>query len=149
MGYHVSILRTNRTRAVPIQLAEAKALLVGAGWQFLPDERAFVAHDSDLEGETLWFQDGELWAKSPPENLLKRMIEVSKQLDARVRGDELETYEAIDKWYTHPDDAAEKSRIEAQSRALRRRRTRVQWSIRIGLVVVPFLIGLAYRWITQ
>jgi len=150
MSYHVSILRTNGNQSVPIQLSEAKALLLnGPDWQFLPDQVAFVARGAEVDGETLWLQDGELWTKSPSEALLSRMIEVAKQLDARVRGDELETYESFDKWYTHPDDSAEKARVEAQSKSSRRQIVRKTWLMRAVLVLVPIFIGLTYRWITR
>lgn len=150
MGYHVSIVRTQGGQAVPIRLNEAKALLLGgADWEFLPEQLAFVARDPGLEDQALWFHDGELWTKSPSTGLLAKMIDIAKALDARVRGDELETYQSTEVWYTHPDDAAEIAKLESLLKAARRRTVRNQWCWRIGLIVVPLLAGLAYRLITR
>lgn len=56
------------------------------------------------ESEIVIVDDGELWASNPSEPLLALMIELAGYLDARVRGDELETYRTVDDTYIHPDD---------------------------------------------
>jgi hypothetical protein len=150
MGYHVSILRTNGATRVAITLSEAKSLLLGGtDWRFDSEDCAFVARNAEIEGETLWFQDGELWTKSPPDAMLAQMIELAKQLNARVRGDELETYESLEKSYTHPDDMNEKAAREAEAQVLRRRRTRNVWRWRAAVVLLPITVAFVYRWITR
>lgn len=62
----------------------------------------------EVSGESfLLFYDGtELWAKTPSRAGLASMVNVAQALgeDARVRGDEGETYETADRTYAHPDD---------------------------------------------
>ncbi len=43
------------------------------------------------------------------------MIELSKKIGARVRGDELETYKSLEEVYTHPDDLKVIERIKNSS----------------------------------
>lgn len=115
MGYHVTILRTANGAQLPIELEEAKSAAQTLGWTFDPAGPAF-----DLtapEGTcTLHHDDGELWVKTPDDWMLPHMIALATALQARVRGDELETYETPEQWYTHPDDIKLHRQADATSK---------------------------------
>lgn len=141
MGYHLTILRTAQGRQVPIALDEA---MVAArdlgGWDYTESPPKFERRGE--EGTcTLWYEDGELWAKTPEPWELEPMLILAKHLGARVRGDEFETYESIDKTFFHPDDLQLRKEAETQSRALLSDSMREQKLIRN--VIVGFFIALA------
>lgn len=96
MAYHVSILRTRHGHRSPITRSEAEALSASH-----PACRIGKSHLGECEfvyvagGEVklrLILQDGELWTANPGPSELKLMIAIASQLDARVRGDEFETF---------------------------------------------------------
>jgi hypothetical protein len=148
MAYHVEILRTDRGVHVPIDLAQASAALLElSGWRRLAGENTFAREAADGTQELLHFEQGGLWASSPSEAMLADMLSAARTLKARVRGDELETYESLHKWSVHADDRAQKAAIDARSRALYRRNKRMAWTIRVGLMAGPALLALAYRWL--
>ncbi|AVR96014.1 hypothetical protein C9I28_09930 [Pseudoduganella armeniaca] len=98
-----------------------------------PDARADArVHDPTHggEGNVLFLQVGELWASNPSLQLLGMMIELARELDARVRNDDFETYRTVFETYVHPDDAAQ----AALARAGRRRQV-------VG-AAVPFGVGV-------
>jgi len=148
MGYHVEIIRTDHGARVPIELGDASAALFRlAGWRRLESADAFARQGADGTQELLQFENGALWASSPSEAMLADMLSAARALNARVRGDELETYESSEKWSVHPDDLEQKTQVDARSRALYLRNKRIEWAIRVGLVAGPILLGLAYRWL--
>ena len=106
MSYHVNFVRTRGALTVPIELAEAKKVLAEAGWNFQDAEGCFVLPEPEGNNSTFWFKSGQLWAASPSEQELQRMLDVAPALEARIRGDEFETYRTINDWFVHPDDGA-------------------------------------------
>lgn len=144
MGYHVTILRTNQETQIPISLEEAVSATCSIdGWRYSKSPPTFEFQGN--EGScTLWYQDGELWTKNPEEWQLDVMIALAKRLNARVRGDEGETYDSTDKTFQHPDDIALGKEAEARSKALLARSMREQRFIRnaiVGFFVVLAVIG--------
>ena len=140
MGYHVTILRTRGTRSLPIagdEIERAAATL--PGWRYDRAERTLHA-DSVLQ---LWFADGELWTKNPDDKALERMIALANALDARVRGDEGETYRSPDDAYAHPDDEDDR-RAAAAASAEWQRRERRRWIFR-GIVAALLVIAAGRR----
>ena len=152
MGYHVCIVRTAGSRTIPIQLAEAKTALLGRNaWRFEESQSAFVALGLPDGEEFMRLQDGELWAKTPSEPMLGRMLTAAQHLNARVRGDELETYESVNKWYVHPDDEQElreRAKAKDAAAARRARRKRRLW-IFSGALLVLLAIGAVRWWLRQ
>ena len=73
-------------------------------WSFEKQSSSVTLSDSDNGDIRLWLQDGELWTKSPDERCIAAMIGLANLLEARVRGDELETYRTPTETYLHPDD---------------------------------------------
>lgn len=117
MGYHVTILRSRQGKQIPISLDEVKFAAHDLGWgcQESPPTISLRANEGTC---TLWYQDGELWAKTPDPWELEPMLVIAKHLSARVRGDEYETYETPERTYSHPDDELLRNQDEAQSREI-------------------------------
>jgi len=140
MGYHVTILRTRGEQAIPITLEEAAAIGTSVpGWRYDEKHHALVSTDSH-DSLVLWHSDGELWTKNPEGDAIAKMLVVAGRLGARVRGEEFETYRTPDETYTHPDDAARKSRTEKESRASSRHFRRRQWLFNAILIGAFLLI---------
>jgi hypothetical protein len=140
MGCHVTILRTRGKVALPIGEDEIeRAASALSGWRYDRAERTLHADG----GLRLWFTDGELWTKNPDDVALERMIALAEVLDARVRGDEGETYRSPDDAYAHPDDEDDR-RAAAGVSAQWARRERRTWLFR-GIVVALLAIAAGRR----
>jgi hypothetical protein len=149
MGYHISILRTEAGQPRAITRDDVlRALSPMAGrLDVMPDRQELRLHQR-ASGEASGIlvhndKTGELWANNPDEPLLASMIELAGYLDARVRGDEFETYLSPDDTYLHPDD-------EKAYRALHASRRRGHglppvargMLIRFAIVVIGTLAGV-------
>lgn len=147
MGYHVTILRSNQGKQLAISLDEAVSAAASIeGWRYTETPPTFEYRCA--EGTcSLWYQDGELWTKNPDGWCINAMLALAGRLQARVRGDEWETYDT-GRTYLHPDDVALQKEANAQGEALHSRELQQQRRIRnafIGFFVVlgitGFLIG--------
>ena len=153
MGYHVTILRTDQGKQLPISLGEVVSAASSIdGWRYLDSSQTF-----EFQGKngscTLWYQDGELWTKNPEEWQLGVMVALAKRLNARVRGDEWETYDETGNAFQHPDDIPLRKEGETRSTELLAKSMQEQRFIRNAIVgffvvlgVVGFLIG---KWFEQ
>lgn len=140
MGYHVTILRTRGKVSLPIAEDDIeRAATMLPGWRYDRAERT-LHREGELQ---LWFQDGELWTKNPDETALERMIALANALDARVRGDEGETYRSPDDAYAHPDDEDDRRAAAAASDQWARRERR-RWIWR-GIVVALLAVAAGRR----
>lgn len=118
MGYHVTILRTDQGRQLPISLQEVVSATNSIdGWRYLEPPPTFEFRDNE-DSCTLWYQDGELWTKNPEEWQLCVMVALAKRLNARVCGDEWETYDETGNAFQHPDDILLRKEGEARSTEL-------------------------------
>jgi hypothetical protein len=90
---------------------------------------------------TLQYQDGELWTKNPDQWGVQAMLVLAKRLEARVRDDEWETYDA-DGTFLHPDDVPLRTEAEAQSKALLSREFKQQRQVRNGIVGLVVALGI-------
>ena len=100
MGYHVTILRTEKGKPSPLTESEIKNAVSGF------PEFSFQKNAVFRNGKFfLALNDGELWLKNPDTNDITAMLLLAKSMGARVRGDEFETYETQNTSYIHPDDA--------------------------------------------
>ena len=101
MGYHVTILRTKGGNSEPISKSEVCEVvsrfpsLFIKGKIIFRNERHFLSIDEE---------NGELWCKNPDEEEMVEMLQLANEMNARVRGDEFETYKSINETYIHPDD---------------------------------------------
>jgi hypothetical protein len=120
MGYHVAILRSAHGRLLPIELDEARAAASDLGWTFTGTPPTFELRRGE-KSCSLWYDHGELWAKNPDPWEIEPMLALATKLEARVRGDEYETYSSPDDTYNHPDDVQLKKEDDARSLELLRR----------------------------
>ena len=86
------------------------------------------------ESFVLYLSDGELWTSNPDESMLSQMVALASALGARVRGDELETYNSDLTSFTHPDDVAQKGAVQISN-------SRIFWH-RHGCLVVMAVLGI-------
>lgn len=149
MGYHVTILRSRDRRQVPIPRADVEAALASR-----PDLAAAPGDGGALEitvpalgdaSPLLVFEDGELWTKNPDDATLALMLELATALDARVRGDELETYRSADETYVHPDDAAVLAASKVDVTKMRRRARLLTFAPFAVFVLLSMLVGWCSR----
>ena len=153
MGYHVTILRTSQGKQLPISLEEVVSVTSNIdGWRHLESPLTFGFHDKD-DSCTLWYQDGELWTKNPEEWQLGVMVALAKRLNARVRGDEWETYDDTGNTFQHPDDILLRKEDEARSTEILATSMQEQRFIRnaiVGFFVVLGVIGYFIgKWFEQ
>lgn len=153
MSYHVTILRTNQGVQLPISLEEAVSVASNIeGWRYYESPPTF-----EFQGKpgscTLWYQDGEIWTKNPEEWQLDVMVTLARRLNARVRGDDWETYDSADKTIQHPDDVPLRKQAEARSKALLTRSIKEQRYLRnaivgffVALGVIGYVVG---RWLER
>jgi hypothetical protein len=152
MGYHVTILRTDNLKQLPISLPEiASATGEIPGWRYRESPPGCEFHGP--EGVcTLAYQDGELWTKNPEAWELGVMVALAGRLGARVRGDEWETYDETGNAFLHSDDAALRKEGEARTTDLLARSMREQRTIRNAIVgffvflgIVAYFIGKSFE----
>lgn len=147
MGYHVTILRTDKGKKIPILQNEVEQLISSVDVLKAKQDslgRVLITDSTGVDPDLfLVWQDGEIWAKSPDEKTIQLMINIAEKLQARarVRGDELETYSNYNESYIHEDDKEEFYRIlnlrkKLKSRVLVRK-------IYSRIAVVAFFIFLA------
>jgi hypothetical protein len=86
-------------------------------------------------------QDGQLWTTNPDDDEIETMLQVARRLNARVRGDELETFSSVRETYVHPDDAPLLRDIKERSHRTTARARTISWVIKVGALTV-LLIGI-------
>ena len=113
MGYDVHITKAKEwlgSKRTPILESEWLAL-VSADETLEVDIQSYSGRDSedgtsrrqhpvmwlahtDPQGDhpSFWYEDGRIFRKNPDDPTLKKMIEIARQLDAKVLGDEEEEY---------------------------------------------------------
>lgn len=145
MGYHVTILRTQGAKSIPIKKEEVMEL-VSAMPDLSAEEDSFgrlEIRNHALQGETLLiWQDGEIWSSDPSKDVLHFMLSLSRMLNARVRGDEFETYSSVEEAYIHPDDKEELSEAKNFARNLVRKTRYRQWFLNAG--IIAFFVVLIF-----
>jgi hypothetical protein len=150
MSYHVEIVRTRGGHEVPISVAEAAEAaghLGGLAVSF--DGRGGLELGRQGAAPSLTWQGGRIWTGAPDPETLALMIELAAALGGRVRGDDLETYRAVDDTYLHEDDAPaieEASRERIRALRLRRwRQYRVHAAIFGTFLLLSVLVALLSR----
>jgi hypothetical protein len=139
LGYHVTILRTQGKQAIPITKDEVLSLAAAfPEWEYDPDQEALISVGTRDGAPALWLSEGKLWTTNPSEETIVSMLALAKHLEARVRGDEFETYRTLDEPYIHPDDAQEKAKAHAEVQALIRRTRRKSWLLN-GAIFLSFI----------
>lgn len=150
MGYHLTILRTEGRKQLPIPVGEIEQAIAGLPeWKLSRDRKNLSYKAPDGFGFRLNFnaEDGELWQKGDEvltsDRAMDLMVALAERLSARLRGDEFETYRSAQESYAHPDDAAIVRELEQQSRA-RRRKVKL-WDVFRLVVLVVIVCFFAWR----
>ncbi|GGY85360.1 hypothetical protein ACFFTM_04650 [Pseudoduganella plicata] len=122
MGRHVTLLRADGGMPQPIEPDEIVRALqrIGSPYVLAPDARAdarLVDPTTPDDTEVMFLQAGELWASNPGPTLLALMLDLARELGARVRDDELQTYRTVGETYVHPDDIELLARLPQQAQA--------------------------------
>jgi hypothetical protein len=149
MGYHISILRTVRGKHSEIGLDEVKEVVAtNSGWKYENDQDKTFTYISDSkEVVALWHSGGELWTKNPDEDAIACMVVLAGKLNARVRGDENETYRSATDTYIHPDDISSIERQNTESKVRERNSKIRHYLFRVYQVTaISFLGYIAIKW---
>lgn len=144
MGYDVSIIRTiggRRKRILPEEIAAFTQRK--PDWFFDESAQTLERRSGNEAGFWLSTSDLEITAKEPTEAQTALMIEVAQALNARVRGDNLETYRSPTETFDHPDDARLLQQANGVA-SLPSMSARVSNYIKIGALVLLGLNFLAY-----
>jgi hypothetical protein len=150
MGYHISIVRTRNGGADPVAKAEVESLIESMpGSRLEHDDRSvniekvvFVRDGKEVSW--LSFQAGRLWTKNPDDDEIEVMIDVAKQLNARVRGDDFETFLSPSETFLHPDDRVEIQRREEAAQQFSKSVRSKQSKLNLSIVLIFLLLaGLA------
>lgn len=146
MSYHVTIVRTKGHSRIAITLDEVKAVISS-----FPDLAAVRAREGDLElsrislgpaSPLLIYEDGEIWTGTPDRDTLQLMLDLAARLNARVRGDEMETYRTPEDTYHHPDDLEKIQEADVLTKRMLRTRRLKGWSLYGAILLVFILLGL-------
>jgi hypothetical protein len=140
MGYHLTILRSRHGKQLPIPLDEAKHAALALGWEYDATPPTLLLRAGEGMA-AVSYQEGELWTRNPEEWAIAPMISLAEALNARVRGDEFETYAADGTTFAHPDDASLRPKAARESHALLADYRRDQKRMRN--VIVGFFVALA------
>jgi predicted nucleic acid-binding Zn ribbon protein len=140
VGYHVTILRSNADGEIPISRDEVVKLVESRPdlsiWKDAPDSLEIVGKTKlDFESFLIW-QDGYIWTKNPDRDVVYQMVEMAEALNARVRGDSLETYKTAEESYIHPDD----EHLLQKSKAIPSRNTRRSRALSVLIFAVIAII---------
>ena len=152
MGYHVTILKTERRKPIPI----GKDEFISVARQ-LPELRVNEAtgqaemYSAGKLRATLVWNNGEIWTKVPESDVIEVMLRIAGPLNARVRGDELETYKTGSEMFIHPDDKLEAENAEAIRKELvsKHRRKQRAWNI-FRIVMLTIVVALLImKWLRK
>lgn len=144
MGYHLTVLRTEGFRTLPIPRSEfvAEARRMPELILSVDETSAGYIRAGELRATIFW-TEGVLWTKVPDEDVVTVLISLAERLQARVRGDDLETYRSAHETYVHPDDAQHIAQRDAQVARIRFRE-RV-WSVTRVIVLVAVVVAVILR----
>lgn len=147
MGYHAAIVRKLNGKEYPLREDEVRALTAT-----IPSSRIdpcslkdgeldFVISKNDSISYRFVLQHGQLWTKNPSDDEIETMLEVAHFLNARVRGDEFETYRSVNDTYIHPDDKEEFDQAKRQAKRAIIPSRLIPSIIKIAALLI-FLMGL-------
>lgn len=149
MGYHVQIIRKQRGMPSPISRFEIEELArTTPGLRIEPSslkaaEFDLVISRGDKDVSRLTLQNGELWTKNPEDDEIEAMLDLAEKLEARVRGDDFETYKNLSETFLHPDDVEEKEIAYKEGDKLSAAQRREQSRIRLFIILLFAILGIA------
>lgn len=115
MSYGYKIVKTKNSEllSIPLELVN-QAVKSRKGWSSGQQENKF-RFQGKIGEFSAHYDDGVIWASRIGGETLEEFISMAKLLDARVSGEEYETYETAEKWYIHPDDQNERSKFDSET----------------------------------
>ncbi len=144
MGYHLTVLKTEQGKPVPVSRNQVEGLIESRNdLAFKPDDAGCLLITKPAFGDAsplLVWQNGEIWTDNADRNTLDLLLGIAEKLNARVRGDELETYATCDETYIHQDDKAQYDRITRSRKHLKIKH--ICQKIVLRIAVVAFFIFL-------
>lgn len=153
MSYHITILRTQGGQKEGISLPEVKTAVAS-----MPDLRIKSTAGGHLEISTfthdnqealLVWKEGEIWTRNPERDTLQIMLKLAEKLNARVRGDEWETYRTPEESYRHQDDLAAIQVAYQEAKQfigmIKRKRWLVSGAIIGGFIILGLVVGYFSR----
>lgn len=147
MGYHVQIIRKSGGVVRAIQKSEIEKLVgLISGARIAPPSLKSATLDLIVmhEGKDacwLTLQNGVLWSKDPEPNELKIMISLAQKLDARVRGDNFESYRSPDDTYIDAEDLEEKRNSNIEGQRILKASKSADLKIKIVIISIFALLG--------
>jgi len=108
MSYHINIIKTTEDKQIPIDKKDVLAFIeLNSAIEIINSkEDSILMQYNFADGGQfdLFWKNGEIWTENPEKETVSAMIEIAHHFDARVRGDELETYKTSEETYIHPHD---------------------------------------------
>jgi len=149
MGYHVTILRTKNGKQEKILLSEVKdAIIAMPELKMKAGTRGYfeisLSTQRDKEIILLW-QNGEIWTKNPDDKTMQIMLNLAKRLNARVRGDDFETYKTPNESYKHQDDLAA---IHSSQQIVHMTKKKL-WLLRSAIIMFFVILGLLMSYFSR
>ncbi|BFM17607.1 hypothetical protein R50073_37900 [Maricurvus nonylphenolicus] len=105
MGYHVNLIRSSTNSVfTDKELEEAFKSLAGYAFRISGN---LVSVLNEISGNkfSVSYYDGRVWAVNPTQETLEFLVRLADSLNARVRGDNLETYNADGTSFYHYEDS--------------------------------------------
>jgi len=153
MSYHVTIVRTKGRLQEAISKDEVLALAASRDDLVLNEAEGGKLYISIAQkgasSPILVWQQGEIWTKTPDDETLQLMIDLARGLNARVRGEELETYSTPDHTYLHPDDIETSEKATQYTRLLVRQTRRRRWVVHGLIFGIMVLLGLVVAYLER
>jgi hypothetical protein len=148
MGYHLTILRTEAGELVPISTEQFGAAVLHVPALHLDDDAlsARLVEGGSLKA-VLTLDEGTVWTNVADAQTIAVMLQLAHRLDARVRGDEWETYRSPTETYVHPDDSAfvERERAQRTTRARKRFIWKAVRAVVLAAVTCLMIVNALHR----
>jgi len=148
MGYHISITRERDGSESDIPLDDWLAYVrASSDFEFETPSGSDQASEftrsihaarwSGVEAAWLGWSHGEIWTKNPPEELIRYMIAIAPQFNARVRGDEGEFYRSAEEVYYEENGREVQSQEHDLKRMARHKKKRFYANcIRVAIMLI-------------
>lgn len=143
MSYHLTILRSTAGTQTLIPIDEVETAAEALGWTMTGEPPMLWKESDDLQPVLLHYTDGELWTDDPQPQAIEQMLHLADALDARVRGDDFETYRTAVETYDHPDDRLLGDLAETRSQELLKADLRFEKMFRNGVVTFVVVLAIA------
>lgn len=151
MSYHLSIVKTTPQGQIPISKGDVlEYVKFNDSIEVVNSKSDALIMQCHLDNGRLmdlFWNNGELWVENPDGEIIDALVNIASYFNARVRGDELETYISSKETYIHPDDKEVLEQQEVEGVKI------YSFSKRLISKLLPFIIflllGLIIHFITK